>query len=82
MTTYPDHEHENADKAAERRALKALKDIDYEVATLRRKIENGTADGDDTGILADRVREVTAQLAILGAFRDVREWQILDQAGT
>jgi hypothetical protein len=48
VTTYPNKEHENADKAARRRALNALNDIEREVAILRRRVEGGTADGDDT----------------------------------
>jgi hypothetical protein len=78
VTEYPNREHANADKAARRRALQALADIEAEVAFLRRRIANEVADGDDTSTLAMRAADVTRQLARLEALRDVREWHAAD----
>ena len=78
MTDYPNREHENADKAARRRALNALNDIEGEVAYLRLRIAGDLADGDDTSTVAQRTTDVTRQLAILGALREVREWHAAD----
>lgn len=78
---YPNREHMQADKAAERRALKALDDIEAAVRILRRRIEGGIADGDDTGTLTQRAAEVTRHLSVLGTLRDVREWHAADRAG-
>lgn len=78
---YPNREHRNADEAASRRALKALDGIDAEVAILRRRVESGTADGDDTATLATLAHEVTKHLTALGWLREVREWHAADTAG-
>ncbi len=80
MSDYPNREHENADKAAKRRASKALTDIAYEVNILGRRLEAGTVDGGDTNILSDRVRQLTQHLSTLAALREVREWHAIDQA--
>lgn len=80
MTTYPNREHKNADSAARRRALRALGDIENEILVLRRRIDAGTADGDDAQIMTDRVREVVKNISILGALREVREWDAADKA--
>lgn len=74
MTTYPNREHENADKAARRRALQALADIEGEVALLRKRVNGGIAEGDHTSTLAQRAVDVTRQFGRLEALRDVREW--------
>lgn len=78
MTTYPNREHANADKAARRRALQALADIESEVAFLRKRIEHDLADGNDTSTLAQRAVDVTRQFAFLEALREVREWHAAD----
>lgn len=78
---YPNREHGNADKAARRRALAALNGIEDETRMLRRKIATEVADGDDTQVLADHVRLLTRDLAVLGTLRDVREWHAADVAG-
>ena len=80
MTDYPNLEHENADKAAKRRASKALTDIAFEITILSRRLEADAADGDDTNILSDRVRQLTQHLSTLAALREVREWHALDKA--
>lgn len=78
VTAYPNREHENTDKAARRRALQALSDIEGEVAFLRKRINDGIADGDDTSTLAQRAVDVTRQFGRLEALRDVREWHAAD----
>jgi hypothetical protein len=77
VTEYPNREHANADKAARRRALQALTDIEAEVAFLRRRINGDVADGDDTSTLAQRAVDVTRHFATLEALRDAREWHAL-----
>jgi len=74
VTAYPNREHANADRAARRRALIALSDIEREVAFLRKRVENDLADGDDTSTLTQRAAEVTRQMAVLGTLREAREW--------
>jgi len=81
ITTYPNREHENADKAAKRRAIRALDDISNEVGILRRKLDQDVyVDGDDTQILVDRFRQLTIQMTILGTLSDVRDWHEADLA--
>lgn len=80
MTEYPNREHMQADKAAERRALRALSEIEYEISILRRRIEGGTVSGDDTHVIAEKVRGLTSFIAVLEALRDVREWDAADKA--
>jgi hypothetical protein len=75
---YPNREHASTDKAARRRALQALSDIEREVAFLRKRIERDLADGDDTSTLAQRAVDVTRQFGRLEALRDVREWHAAD----
>ena len=77
-TAYPNREHQNADKAATRRALKALDEIIDHARLVRRRVENGASDGSDTHILSDEVRKLTVNLGILEALRDVREWHAAD----
>jgi hypothetical protein len=74
--------HENADKAARRRALKTLREIETQVGILRQRIsdERAEPDGDDTQRIASLVRDLTQHHAVLGALRDVREWHAADQA--
>lgn len=80
-TTYPNREHENADKAARRRALKALDNIAAEVDTLRRRIASDQrVDGDDTQAITGLAAALINHLAIMGALREVREWHEADQA--
>jgi hypothetical protein len=74
VSAYPDRAHEASDKVTTRRALKALDEIEAEVAILRRRIANGTVEGESTQILADRAREVTQHVSVLEALRTVREW--------
>lgn len=80
MADYPNREHENADKAARRRALRALADIETEVEYLRKRVASGVADGDDTATLMQRAADLTRHLAVLGNLRNVREWHAADQA--
>jgi hypothetical protein len=82
MAEYPNREHENADKAARRRALHALREIETSVGILRRRLQDDKAepDGDDTQRIASLVRDLTQHHAVLGALRDVREWHVADQA--
>lgn len=78
MTDYPNRDHAHADKAARRRALNALDDIEREVAFLRKRVNGDIADGDDTSTLAMRASDVTRQLAALEVLRGVREWHAAD----
>lgn len=80
MTDYPNREHANADKAARRRALQSLADIEAEVAFLRKRVNGDVADGDDTSTLAQRAVDATRHFAALEALRDVREWHAADRA--
>lgn len=73
--TYPNREHEGADKTATRRALKALDDIEEQARVLRAKISNRyTIYGSDTATMTDNVRALTEHFAQLEILRDVREW--------
>jgi hypothetical protein len=78
MTDYPNPEHRRADSAACRRALAALDELENEVRVLRRRIEGGTAEGDDTHLLAEKARSVTQHVTALGVLREVREWDAAD----
>ena len=81
MTAYPNREHENADKAARRRAVKALEGIAEETAILSRKLANGIrVDGDDSQTINGLVSALTVQLSVLGALHEVREWDAADRA--
>lgn len=82
---YPNREHQNADRAAHRRAHAALNGIEAEVRALRQRLEAADnplsiLDGDDTQLIVSRVRDLTAELAIIGMLRDVREWDKADKA--
>ena len=82
---YPNREHANADRAARRRAHKALDEIEAEAANLRRRLKLAdnplsSLDGDDAQLLAGQLRALTAELAIIGILRDVREWHQADRA--
>jgi hypothetical protein len=80
VTSYPNREQANADKAARRRALQALDDIEAEVKFLRRRISNDVADGDGTSTLAMRTADVIRCLSVLGTLRKAREWDAADKA--
>lgn len=80
-TSYPSREHANADKAARRRALKALDDIIEDAQTLKRRIEHGyEPHGEDAQRIADKAVAVAVNFAFLEQLRDVREWHAADQA--
>ena len=81
---YPNREHRNADRAARRRAHAALDLIEAEVAVLRRRLKTAdnplaSIDGDDTQTIMGRVRDLTAELAIMATLRSVREWARADR---
>jgi hypothetical protein len=81
MTEYPNREHENADKAARRRALKAVDEIAGECVLLRRKLEaGGNLDADDAQTVTHSLMRLTQNLSALEVLRDVREWHAADQA--
>lgn len=81
MTDYPNREHANADKAARRRALKALDEIASEAALMKRRLEDGhNACADDTQTLVHSVSRLTENLSVLAILRDVREWHAADEA--
>jgi hypothetical protein len=81
MTNYPNHEHENADKAARRRALRGLRDIIEDAEALARRIETGyEPHGTDAQRLADKAVSIAANLSALETLRDVREWHAADKA--
>jgi hypothetical protein len=71
MTEYPNREHEKADKAA----------IIAEAQAIRAYLgnEQPEADGDATQRITGRVHDLTANLAILGALREVREAEAADR---
>jgi hypothetical protein len=79
---YPNREHQNADRAARRRAGAALSGIEAEVATLRRLLANPEAspDEDDTQLIASHVRDLTGHLGRMGALHEAREWAAADRA--
>lgn len=79
-TGYPNREHENADKAARRRTLKAAGDLIQAAALIAKRVELGIAEGGDTSRLAGLARDLTEHVAVLGALRDVREWHAAGQA--
>lgn len=89
MTGYPNREHENADKAARRRALAALDTITSEAETLQRALRlqstlpgpGRRADADDTQVMSAAVQGLTGFLAELGTLYDVRQWHAADVAG-
>lgn len=89
MTGYPNREHENADKAARRRALRALETITSEAETLQRALRlqptlpgpGRRVDADDTQVMSAAVQQLTGYLAELGTLHDVREWHAADAAG-
>lgn len=84
MTTFPNREHEKADNAARRRAGKALDEIESEIGILRHKLARtgraDTTDGDDSQLIASKVRDLIQHLTALGVLRDVREWHAADMA--
>lgn len=83
MSDYPNREHENADKAARRCALKALDGIESEMLSLRRRLtynDRNAPDGDETQRIAALTRDLIQHLSILGALREVREWHAADLA--
>lgn len=78
---YPNREHANADKAARRRALKALDDIIEDAQALKRRIENGyEPHGTDAERLADKAIAASVNFAFLEQLRDVRAWHAADSA--
>lgn len=79
---YPNREHANADKAARRRALKAVDEIAGEAQLLRRKLEAGqNLDADDAQTITHSLMRLTQNLSALETLRDVREWHSADVAG-
>ena len=82
MTTFPNREHEQADKAARRRARTALNAITEDVAIMHRKLDldSPMLDEDDTRALAEHVRARPGHLGRLAALRDVRAWHAADLA--
>jgi hypothetical protein len=80
VTNYPNREHENADRAATRRAMRVLSGIDGEVRGLRLKLSRDQrVDASEAQVIAGQVRDLTGYLAELGTLRDVREWHAIDQ---
>ncbi len=76
--SYPNKEHEAADKAAVRRALHCLENIEADVAILRRRLtKTGSTvhiEGADVRGIAGQVNQLTEYVTILETLRDVREW--------
>ena len=80
-TAYPNREHEDADKAAKRRALSSLRDIIEDAQTLQRRIENGYEPyGTDAQRIADKTIALAVNFSVLETLRDVREWHAADEA--
>lgn len=83
MTSYPNREHEAADKAAMRRSLAALSSIISEANDLHYRLsQDQRVDADDAQTINSKVRDLTGYLAELGTLRDVREWHAADQASS
>ena len=78
MTDYPNKEHANADKAARRRALKALSDLIDEASLLKAGLEATDPPhnlfASDARRLAALSLSVSENLSIAETLRDVREW--------
>jgi hypothetical protein len=80
MTDYPSRENANADKAARRRGLTALRSIAEDATALERRIEAGYEPyGEDAQRLADNAVKVAVQFSALETLRDAREWHEADQ---
>ncbi len=80
MTSYPNREHENADRAAMRRALHTLEGIRGEANDLHLRLSRDQrVDADDAQVISGKVRDLTGYLAELATLRDVREWHAADQ---
>jgi hypothetical protein len=82
--SYPNREHENADKAAQRRALTVLKNIVTDAEIIRRRLEGSTVhpDAADARGIALQAAQLTEHLAILETLREVREWHEADKGGS
>jgi len=82
MTTYPNREHERADKAARRRAITALDDIIADARMLQRRLEgDGYAlGGSDVQNIVSKAVAAAVQFSALETLSDVREWHAADQA--
>lgn len=80
MTTYPNREHENADKAARRRAIQAASDLFDYATQLHRQLVGGQVPSPQMIPLQELTANITANLAVLETLRDVREWHAADQA--
>jgi hypothetical protein len=81
MTEYPNREHANADKAAQRRALVGLRDIIEDAENLVRRIKNGyEPHGTDAQRLADKAVSIAVNFSAMETLRDVREWHAAGQA--
>ena len=78
---YPNPEHRNADKAASRRALAALRDVIEHAETLARRIEGGyEPHGEDAQRIADAAIRVAVNFSALETLRDVRASYAADRA--
>jgi hypothetical protein len=81
MTAYPNREHENADNAARRRALAALRDIAEDAENLRGRIERGyEPHGTDADRFTAKSVKLALNLSVMETLRDVREWHAADVA--
>lgn len=81
VTSYPNREHEQADKTARQQAIEALDAIAGDAAVLRRRLAKGTyADVSDAQSLVAKAVEVTRRLAVPDTLGRVREWHAADQA--
>lgn len=80
---FPNREHEVADKAARRRALRAIEDLEAELKLVRQRLELGAAsrvDADTVQSISDYARRIVGHAAELGVLYDVREWHATDVA--
>lgn len=81
QVTYPNREHQNSDRRARTRALKAIADATDSLALIRRGLEAGHLPHSPSAesVAAD-VMKLAAALQVLETLADVREWHAADMA--
>ena len=76
-------EHQNAEKAATRRALQNLESIITDAETLKLRIERGSLlYGAEARRIAGETIILAVNLSALETLREAREWHAADQAAT
>jgi siroheme synthase (precorrin-2 oxidase/ferrochelatase) len=79
---YPNREHENADRAARRRAISALTSMSDEAMEFAAKLQAGvsTPYASDAQKFQHWTSQLLENLTILETLREVREWRAADEA--